>query len=181
MVTRETARASQRPRLLNALLELVAEKGYPAVTVAEVARRAGVSLSSFYEHFTDKQDCLLAAYDDTVEQLMSAVQVSRDVQGGIRAYLAWFHAHPHAAATFVVALHTAGPAAVQRRLEVLDGFRALLEPAAANSQHRDLLTLSVVSLLDAFVHDCLVRGDIDDLQRRSESLADVASAIMSAT
>lgn len=178
MVTRRTARTSQRPRVLAALLELVAEKGYPAVTVAEIAKRAGVSLSSFYEHFTDKQHCLLEAYDDTVTQLMAAVQVAGDVRGGVRAYLAWFHDHPDAAATFVVALHTAGPAAVQRRLEVIDGFRALLEPAIARDRDRDLVTLGVVALLDAFVHESLVRDDLEGLRRRADALADLAAAIV---
>jgi len=46
-----------------AMTQLLAEKGYAAVTIGELARHAGVSRAAFYEHFGDKEDCLLAAYD----------------------------------------------------------------------------------------------------------------------
>ena len=54
-------RASQRERLVRAVVAAVAQSGYPAVTVADIVRRARVSRAAFYTHFTDKEDCFLSA------------------------------------------------------------------------------------------------------------------------
>src|SRR5580698_6040917 len=53
--------ASQRERLLRAAVAAVADKGYSAVTVADIVRRAKVSRAAFYIHFRTKEECFLAA------------------------------------------------------------------------------------------------------------------------
>ncbi len=53
--------ASQRERLLRAAVAAIADKGYPAVTVADIVRRAKVSRAAFYLHFRGREDCFLAA------------------------------------------------------------------------------------------------------------------------
>src|SRR5258706_9322051 len=53
-LTREAVVASQRGRLVDAMAQVVAEKGYPAATVADVGERAGGSRRTFYEQFADK-------------------------------------------------------------------------------------------------------------------------------
>jgi AcrR family transcriptional regulator len=60
---REELRASQRGRLICAVADAVATKGYAATSVADVIALAGVSRKTFYEHFEDKEDCFLASYD----------------------------------------------------------------------------------------------------------------------
>src|SRR4051812_43743942 len=70
---REEVASSQRARLLRAMAEVAAEKGYANTVVADVIARAGVSRRTFYELFRDKQDCFLAAYAETVELLSSGV------------------------------------------------------------------------------------------------------------
>ena len=64
---REVVWESQRGRLLAAMAEVVASKGYGAVAVRDVIARAGVSRKTFYEHFDNKEECFLAAYDAGVE------------------------------------------------------------------------------------------------------------------
>jgi AcrR family transcriptional regulator len=49
-------------RLIEAMTEVAAEKGYAATTVADVIERSGISRKTFYEHFANKEDCFLAAY-----------------------------------------------------------------------------------------------------------------------
>jgi AcrR family transcriptional regulator len=51
--------AGQRKRLLNSMARTVAKRGYTQTTVAQVIGHAGVSRSTFYEHFADKQECFL--------------------------------------------------------------------------------------------------------------------------
>ena len=53
--------ASQRARLIRAIVAAVAQSGDAPVTVADIMRRARVSRAAFYAHFTDKEDCFLAA------------------------------------------------------------------------------------------------------------------------
>src|SRR6195256_1200113 len=68
-LSRDQVLASQRGRMLAAMAEAVAEKGYVGTAVADVIERAGVSRETFYEHFSSKEDCFLAAYDTGVEAL----------------------------------------------------------------------------------------------------------------
>ena len=79
---RELVEASQRQRLMYGVVTTVGEKGYGPTTIADIAAAAGISKKTFYEHFTDKQACFLAAYADGREALMSSVlaaaRASRD-------------------------------------------------------------------------------------------------------
>jgi len=59
----EAVGAHQRRRIHRATIELVAEGGYEALTVRELARRAGVSQATLYKHFASKQECFLASYE----------------------------------------------------------------------------------------------------------------------
>jgi AcrR family transcriptional regulator len=62
-LTREQVSTSQRGRLLVAMADLVGDDGYAATTVANVLAYAGVSRKAFYQHFANKQECFLEAYD----------------------------------------------------------------------------------------------------------------------
>ncbi len=70
---RDELRASQRGRLICAITDCVAENGYGRTTVADVIARAGVSRKTFYEHFSDKEDCFLAAYDAGAKAIYDAM------------------------------------------------------------------------------------------------------------
>jgi AcrR family transcriptional regulator len=66
---------NQRERLLNGVVEAVAEHGYNATTIGAIAEAAQISRRTFYEHFKGKEDCFLAAYemiDDHVRGSMLA-------------------------------------------------------------------------------------------------------------
>src|SRR4051812_45618287 len=127
-LSRETVEESQRRRILDAIVELVARDGYAHTTVGDVAAEAGVSRSTFYEQFESKEDCFRAAYDDVAARLIEAIREGASPIGddpaarlaaGIRAYFEWSAEHPAAAATFVIEIHRAGPAALEQRSQVL--------------------------------------------------------------
>lgn len=59
----ELVRADQLARIHAAMVQAAAERGYVATTVEDVISRAGVSRRTFYEHYENRQDCLLAACD----------------------------------------------------------------------------------------------------------------------
>jgi AcrR family transcriptional regulator len=65
--------SAQRERVLAGMLAVVNADGYSGATVARVIARAGVSRLTFYEHFTDKDDCFLALYRDLSRQLLDQI------------------------------------------------------------------------------------------------------------
>ena len=68
----EVVSRSQRERLLEAAMRVVAEKGYGAMTIGDLTKEAGVSRTTFYELFEDKEACFLAAYDNAVDAARAA-------------------------------------------------------------------------------------------------------------
>jgi AcrR family transcriptional regulator len=88
MVRDEVAR-NQRARLYGAMIEAVARRGYAATSVAEVLALAGVSRRAFYELFSNKEDCLLAAYDSVMAR---ARNVMLDAWAGERGWANRLHA-----------------------------------------------------------------------------------------
>jgi AcrR family transcriptional regulator len=77
--------ASQCARLLEAVGRAVAEKGYAAATIDDIVRDAGVSKKTFYEHFHDKLDCFLAAYESASDDLYEHVRAAQDAAAASRA------------------------------------------------------------------------------------------------
>jgi len=71
MAKKTQDRRIQRTRKLlqDALLSLILEKGYEAVTVQDVIDRANVGRSTFYAHFQDKEDLLLSGFEHLRTQL----------------------------------------------------------------------------------------------------------------
>jgi AcrR family transcriptional regulator len=92
----------QRAKLLDAMVRVVAEKGYAAATVADAVRLARVSRGTFYELFESKEACLAAAYrlglDVLAARVADAVKDAPDwreeIRRGLRAYLETFDAEP---------------------------------------------------------------------------------------
>lgn len=70
----ELVERNQRERLIAAMAEVCAEGGYAAATVAEVARRAGVSTASFYRQFKDRRECMLASFEELFGRLLGEVE-----------------------------------------------------------------------------------------------------------
>src|SRR4051794_22284504 len=85
----------QRAKVLQAMVDVVAEKGYAAATVADAVRRARVSRGTFYELFESKEACLAAGYvlgtDALHARVTEAVRGAGDwreeLRLGLRAYL----------------------------------------------------------------------------------------------
>jgi len=122
-LSRADVSESQRWRLLEAITEVVAARGYEATSVAHVIAAAGVSRKTFYEQFTDKEGCFLAAYDVLSSRLLRALERvgERIADPGERraaqmgAFLTALAGDPAAARVFMVDVLGAGPAALARR------------------------------------------------------------------
>ena len=113
---------SQRERLGDATLDVVAEKGYGATTVADLTAEAGISRTTFYEMFDDKEACFLAAYDSAVDVLVRRIAAAFEakegwpsrVRAGLVTLLESLAAEPRLARLALVDVGSAGPAAQRR-------------------------------------------------------------------
>lgn len=73
-IPRELVERNQRERLIAAMAEVCAERGYAATAIADVTRQAAVSTASFYKQFADKQACLLASFEELFGRLLEAIE-----------------------------------------------------------------------------------------------------------
>jgi AcrR family transcriptional regulator len=139
---------NQRDRILDAMAEEVALKGYPEVTVSGVTSRAGVSSKTFYEVFQGKVDCFLGAYDAAIGVLMEKVGAVYEAmpeptperaRAVLAAVLGVFAAEPAFARLTMVEVAAAGPEAVRRYVGVVKSFVPLvdqIEQYEATRRHR---------------------------------------------
>lgn len=123
----------QRARIIVALAEVVSEKGYRAVTVADIVKRARVARNTFYENFDSKEDCFLAvqeyAMSEALGRVVEAAGMSkswpRRIQAGLSAFLAYVEEEPALARACMVEALAAGPAPLERYEESRETFISL--------------------------------------------------------
>jgi len=133
-LSREQVSGSQRQRLVAAMIDAIGEHGYVRTTVADVIARAGVSRKAFYEHFPNKQECFLTAYDTIVAEgaervrsaYLQAGDMSDSARSAIGALFEWAIENPRVLRLVMVEIGAAGSAGIERRERVLDEFEALL-------------------------------------------------------
>jgi AcrR family transcriptional regulator len=127
---------SQAERIIRALAACAKERGYPAVTIAEIAARASISQATFYSHFADKDDALVAALDSAAAQMLGVVMPAtrrapdwpNSIRAAIGAICAFGAAEPELACLAAVESYAAGPLIVDHRDRTLERVRSLLEP-----------------------------------------------------
>jgi AcrR family transcriptional regulator len=134
---RERVAASQRGRILQSMVEVVAERGYANVRVADVITAAGVSRKTFYELFADREDCFLAAFDFWLGRLLQMTTAGFEsepeapwterIRVGLTAFLAGMAEQPAAARLCIVEVLAAGPEAVARRDAAIQEFARFLD------------------------------------------------------
>lgn len=127
--------ANQRERILSAVAQATAELGYAEMSVEAIVVRAGVSRRTFYEHFKNKEDAFLAAYDAVVHQMARCIRraylnettVLERLRAGIRAYMQFLADEPESARMCIVEVLAAGPRAIARRNEAMRMFAEIIE------------------------------------------------------
>lgn len=180
----ELIRAVQRERLIAAMLSAAADLGYLETNVQDVIDRAGVSRPTFYEHFSNKEDCFLAAFDTSAERLRKVVEgaaseggdVWRDrIRLGLEALLHFASREPDTARTMVVEARAASAAAVRRRVELLDDFARCLDSQAeellpGGSSRTGLTASGIVGGVESLLYSRLCKHEYDQLEALLPSL-----------
>jgi AcrR family transcriptional regulator len=177
----------QRERLLEAAAAEFARNGYTGASSESISRQAGMSKATFYEHFANKEECMLALFDLAARVVQSAMVTAAQsasgdarerIRAGVRAFLAVLAEHPDYAQTMLVEIIGAGPRAVQHRDQILQTFAAVLDAENAEAARRGRST-RFASPHDAFA----VVGAVTELVSRQlrlgipESVGDLAPVI----
>jgi AcrR family transcriptional regulator len=171
-------RAIQRERLLVAMLNAAADLGYLGTNVQDVIDRAGVSRPTFYEHFSNKEDCFLAAFDSSADRLRKKLDAAarqggdvwRDrVRFGLEALLRFAMREPDTARTLVVEARAASATAVKRRVELLDQFARCLDEQAREllpelESHTAVTASGIVGGLESLLYSRLCKQEYDRLE-----------------
>ncbi len=125
-------KASQRGRVMQAMLHVVARDGYEAATVAAVVRAARVSRKAFYELFDDRDSCFLALCEEERLQLTELTLATDDAatwieaaRRGIHLNLAWWQERPELARAYFLELPKLGELAAPQQQRVYRGFEAI--------------------------------------------------------
>ena len=137
-LSREAVADHQRARMLDAVSEVVSEKGYAAMTVEDVIAAAGVSRRTFYDQFKGKEAAYLAAFEaagtELIRRVREAYAESRSLAGGVvaclRTFLEFSAQEPRYAETCLVEVLAAGPQAIERRDAVLRTLAEVLHEGA---------------------------------------------------
>jgi AcrR family transcriptional regulator len=190
-LSREQVRASQRARMLRAMVDAVARKGYASTSVADVIGGARASRETFYEHFANKQECFLAAYDDTVlrlTQIMRGTLLADDppairFERALDTYLNAMASEPGLARTFMIEVYAPGPDAWKRRAQVLDRFGDVVfeqlrtEPAIARLPDPRFAVRALVGAISAMVTGLVAAGDYDALPALKAPIMELLAAL----
>jgi AcrR family transcriptional regulator len=146
-LSKEFISKHQRARIIAALVEETAARGYRSVTVADIVGRAGIARNTFYDNFSSKEDCFLAAQQYAVDTALGrVVEVAAEVESwparvnaGLEAFLHYVASEPALARTCMVEALSAGPASVERYEQSLQAFVPLFRIGRTVSRHGDEL------------------------------------------
>jgi len=193
--------AQRRGRILWALAESMAEKGYRATTIADIARVARVSKTVVYTHFRDKEHCLLELYSRATDRVLEVVREAQEdaheqglswrdrLRAVIRAYFETLATGPAVAWASLIEVQAAGRSALSLRREVLERYVDLLT-AVADELARDhpeevrpverRLILAAVGGINELMLARIERGDAEHLPEDADVAADVLIGLLEA-
>jgi AcrR family transcriptional regulator len=162
-----------RRRIIEALVRMVALRGYDRTTIDRVLVLAEVPAPVFYEHFEDKQDCLLGALDELIgqiectifERIEGSTSWSERVRLGLQTLLEALANHPDGARVVLVECLSAGEPAVARLRCAMANFVPLLEEGRSSCGPTGAATADL-DYLPPQTSEALVGGIASILHRR---------------
>ncbi|HEX3432603.1 MAG TPA: TetR/AcrR family transcriptional regulator [Solirubrobacteraceae bacterium] len=145
-LTREEVERDQRERLRSAMVELIAQRGYPAVRILDLTQLAHVSRPTFYNLYSEKEELLLSAYEDiagrTTQKVAEAfAQGDTDedsLRRGLEAFAELGAAEPEAMTLALLGTFGAGPRALERRDRTLHALERIVSSGRSLSADGEL-------------------------------------------
>jgi AcrR family transcriptional regulator len=176
----------QRSRMLAAALEAAEEVGYARMTVAQVIGRAKVSRKTFYDVFTDREDCFLAALEQAIAHVGGLVRASfereqawRDgMRAGLAELLAFLDEEPALARLCLVEALGAGPRVLERRAQALEELAEVVDRGrlvtSAVREPPEVAAEGVVGAVFAVLHTRVLEADREPFMNLLGSLMNIA-------
>jgi len=176
LIPRDFVSQNQRERMLLATAELVAERGYQKTTIELIAKTARVALVTFYEHFANKEECFLAAFDENVAaagevfaELLDPEQPwVEQISTGLEVLLEMVVREQARAKLCIVEAQAAGTESLARYQSMLERVAPKLregrELNPRASRLPDGLEVAIAGGLMWLVHQRLVSDRVDDLK-----------------
>jgi AcrR family transcriptional regulator len=185
-LSREFIARHQRARIVNALAEETMDRGYRAVTVADIVRRAGIARNTFYDNFASKEDCFLATQDYGVEESLSRIVEAASegeawedrLAAGLGAFLKLIAGAPALARTCIVEALSAGDAAQERYEQSLQAFIPLLKIGREDSPFAgdlpETLEETIIGGIFWVIYQRIVQGQTEQIETLLPDLVDFA-------
>ncbi len=180
-----------RRRLLDAMAEAVAHKGYADTTIADLAGGARVSRRTFYEHFSSKEECLIALYEAASGQALSVLRKAiapghdplMQAEQALRAYFACLASNPLLLKTLFVAILGLGAVGLAARRRVNQHLAQLIlevvnQPSASHSPLPQALAVTIVGGINELVLEMIECDRIDQLATLSDTAAQFVRAVV---
>lgn len=135
---------SQRERILDAVANLAAAKGYADLTIPEIVQEAAVSVQAFYEHFSGKEDAFLVAYEVGHRRALVTFERAFDseqdwpnaIHSGLQALFGFFAAEPSFAHCALVDAPSASERAAALLGQGAAGYVPMFEAGFAEADPR---------------------------------------------
>lgn len=185
---REVVVHHQRERILAAALAEISERGYRAVSVGDIVKRAAIARAKFYKNFSSKEDCFAVAYERTSAELVALVAAecakseeasfAERVRAGLGGLLTYLAEDPARARACVVEAPAVGEALETRRELCLEELGALLYGARGPVSRDSLPETVEESVLDGvywLVYHAILEGRPKDL---SEMLPELVEFVL---
>jgi AcrR family transcriptional regulator len=168
---------SQRERILDAVANLSASKGYTAVTVKDIAEQAAVSLDAFYEHFEGKEDAFLVAYEVGHSKSLTIVERAYDaapnwhsaIHAAIAALFDFLASEPAFAHLALVDARVATDRTAERASRGISAYAQLLLPGFQAARGGGPPAVAVEAIVGGVFELCLSYT----LQKRAEALPEL--------
>jgi AcrR family transcriptional regulator len=184
-LTREQVEQDQRDRLRSAMIELIAQRGYPAVRILDLTQLAHVSRPTFYNLYTDKEELLLSAYEDIAGRTTARVaQAFGEGQAtgeslllALQAFAELAAAEPEAMTLALLGTFGAGPRALERRNRTISALEQTVGAGRAHAwseQPRDLTVKFLIGGIREVAATRLRQGRAQELPGLSLELSEWA-------
>jgi AcrR family transcriptional regulator len=186
-LSRDEVVGSQRSRMLRSMAEAMYEHGYVGTPVAEIIKRAGVSRETFYQQFSSKQDCFIAALNRAISDmtdhmgpaLLGSGTTAEKVSSSIARYLDYVAGDPVTARMFLIESFAAGPEVAKRRAVLLKRFMdALADFIGATTAQARFDCEAFISSIVAMVTMRVASGDIEEIRTLHLPLANLVNQVI---
>lgn len=183
-----------RQRLLDGLAQVLGERAYAELTIADVVAAAHVSRRTFYEHFEGKEACLLALCERLSDEVLTLIATGYDPEGDwvqelekiTSAYLQNLQQRPALVRALYLELLTLGPQGLAMRRRISERFTQFLIMQVELSRVKEpgkrplspALATATVGGINELIVQAIEQGRADQLVALQPTISEFVKAVL---